>query len=160
MASRENIGRDPFSRPTRNHNQITTNIVLALGARIDRTRFGIRTGDFAVETGERSIRNADVMVEAAGGHGRTTAEAILLVEILSETSVDIDFNQKQIEYSRLPSCDTYLICDQDKPLIWQSTRREGIWPRELLEIEGLDNAVDLRVFDCRLPLREVYFGVG
>lgn len=146
---------------TRNHNQITTNIVAALAARVDRTRFGIRTGDFAVETGERSIRYADVMVEPAGGDGRdrTTVEAILLVEILSETSEDTDFNEKLIEYSGLQSCDTYLICDQSKPLIWQWTRSEGVWPTRPRELEGLGNEVELRALGCRLPVTEIYFGI-
>ena len=145
---------------TRNHNRITTNFVLSLGARIDLNRFGIRTGDFAVETGERSIRYADVMVEAEGGDrkGRTADAAIVLIEILSDTSVSTDFKEKLVEYSRLPACNTYLICDQERPVVWQWTRSDGEWPRTPLRLEGLDANVALAVLGCVLPLAEIYRG--
>lgn len=145
---------------TRNHNRITTNLVVALSARIDQTRFRVCTGDFAVETGERSIRYADVMVEAEGGDrkGRTANDAIVLIEILSDTSVSVDFKEKLVEYSRLPPCDTYLTCDQERRVVWQWTRSEGAWPPEPLQLEGLDASVALAVLGCRLPLAEIYRG--
>jgi len=52
---------------TRPHSQICTNLILALGARLDPTRFGIHGGEFAVETQSRSVRFADILVEPFSG---------------------------------------------------------------------------------------------
>ncbi|WP_161992597.1 Uma2 family endonuclease [Aureimonas leprariae] len=145
----------------RNHNRIVINIVQSLGQALDGSRFEIATGDFAISTGPRSVRYADVMIEAAGGSGqeRTTDTAALIVEVLSPSTADVDFGPKQREYLGLSTLDTYLIVAQDSRCIWQWTRDEaGSWPDKALVVE--EGAVELKALDASLPLDEIYRNVS
>jgi Uma2 family endonuclease len=145
----------------RNHNRIVVNIVQALGLALDATKFEIATGDFAIPTGPRSIRYADVMVEAVGGSGqaRTTETAVLIVEVLSPSTADVDFGPKQREYLNLPTLADYLIVSQDERRIWQWTRGEnGEWPKEPLVTEA--DAVELTALGASLPVQAIYRNVS
>ena len=77
---------------TRNHWRIATNLVLALGTRLDRSGYDVGAGDFAVQTGPQDVRFADVMVapfSQAGGE-RSTTDALLLVEMTSPSTTHVD----------------------------------------------------------------------
>jgi Uma2 family endonuclease len=143
---------------TRNHWRIASNILVALSARLDRSRFDVGLGDFAVDTGERSIRYADAMVTPIGTSGseRTTHEALLLVEIASPSTVHIDFGDKLREYQTLASLGCYAICAQDEARVWIWTRAGGEWPNAPNLIEGLEETIDVPSLGISLPLAEVY----
>jgi hypothetical protein len=99
---------------TRPHSQICTNAILALGARLDLTQFGIHGGEFAIETGDRSVRFADIMVEPfTEENTRSTAKALLLIEVLSPSTMPVDFHEKLDEYKGLAALGSYVICAQD-----------------------------------------------
>lgn len=147
----------------RNHNRITVNIVAALDRQIDKRAFEIATGDFAVSTGPNSLRYADVMVEPAGASGqeRTTSEALLLVEVLSESTMHVDFGEKLLEYQALSSLDTYLVVAQDFQRCWQWTRGEvGEWPQEPLHVEAADAIVVIDRLKIRLAFEDIYRNVS
>lgn len=146
---------------TRNHHIVTMNIAVAIANRLDRTRYNICTGDFAVETGADNIRYADVMVELAGGSGRarSTDTAIVLIEVLSPSSIQRDFNEKLHEYTALDACRNFLIFDQDVPRGWQWTRAEGKWPELPTVVEGLDRIIQLHQPTCNLPMGEIFANV-
>jgi Uma2 family endonuclease len=142
---------------TRPHSQICTNVMLALGLRLDPTRFGIHGGEFAVETGERSLRFADIMVEPfTRENARSTANALLLVEVLSPSTMHIDFHEKLDEYKSLVALGSYVICAQDEARVWVWTRSEGAWLDAPEVLEGLDAAVEVPVFGITLPLADIY----
>jgi Uma2 family endonuclease len=142
---------------TRPHARICTNVVAALLARLDPKRFDIAQGDFAVETGDRSVRFADVLVEPfSGENARSTANALLLVEVLSPSTLHVDFHEKLDEYKGLAALGSYLICAQDEARVWVWTRGDGAWPDAPDVIEGLDAAVEVPVLGITLPLAEVY----
>jgi Uma2 family endonuclease len=145
------------SRP---HSQICTNVILALGARLDSTRFGIHGGEFAAETAGRSIRFADILVEPfSGENARSTASALLLVEVLSPSTMHVDFHEKLDEYKGLPALGTYVICAQDEARLWVWTRNDSGWPEAPEVLEGLDAVVQVPVLGIALPLAEIYRNV-
>lgn len=147
----------------RNHNRITVNIVLALGRQLDASAFEIATGDFAVPTGPQSVRYADVLIEPGGGPGelRTADQALILVEVLSDSTKDVDFGEKLREYSALPGLDTYLIVSQDSRFVWQWTRgAEGEWPTEPLLIDGDIGVVTLDGVGATLTFDDIYRNVA
>lgn len=145
----------------RNHNRIVVNVAIALATAIDATKFEVATGDFAIPTGPRSIRYADVLVEAAGGSGqaRVTETAVLVVEVLSPSTAAEDFGPKQREYVNLPTLKDYLIIARDARCIWRWTRNEnGRWPEKPEVLES--GTVELSALDIRLSLEEVYRNVS
>lgn len=143
---------------TRNHWRIGSNVLIAVGTKLDRARFDVGAGDFAVETGERSIRYADVMVTPfhATAAARTTRDALLLVEIASPSTVHIDFGEKLREYKALPMLGTYVICAQDEARVWVWTRSDGQWPDGPDILEGLNATVVIPNLEITLPLSEIY----
>ena len=146
---------------TRHHARICTNIVIALSKLLDLSRYDITQGDFAIETGERSVRYADVMVEpfGAGGKDRSTLSALLLVEVLSPSSMHIDFHDKLHEYQAVPALGTYIICAQDGRRAWAWTRQSGAWPKEPQIFDAADALIDVPALGIRLPLAEIYRGL-
>jgi len=145
---------------TRPHSQICTNVILALGARLDRTQFGIHGGEFAIETGETSVRFADIMVEPfTEENTRSTAKALLLIEVLSPSTMHVDFHEKLDEYKALAALGSYVICAQDEARVWVWTRSQGAWSEAPGVLEGRDAAIAVPALGITLPLAEIYRNV-
>jgi Uma2 family endonuclease len=146
---------------TRPHSQICTNLILALGARLDPGRFGIHGGEFAIETSARSVRFADILVEPFSDESaRSTDNALLLIEVLSPSTMHVDFHEKLDEYRGLPALGTYLIFAQDEARVWVWTRSDGAWPEAPEVLEGMEAAVQVPILGIMLPLAEVYRNIA
>jgi Uma2 family endonuclease len=144
----------------RNHSKIAANIAFLLQSKLDRDRYDVHQGDFAIRTGSSTIRYADVMVEPSGGAGnaRMAENALLIVEILSSSTSSDDFGAKRIEYLGLQSLRNYIIVAQDECRVWQWMRDGGgTWPIEpIILAEGVVSCGDLQI---ELPIVELYRGI-
>ncbi|GGD25575.1 Uma2 family endonuclease [Aureimonas glaciei] len=143
----------------RSHSLIAGNIAFALQTQLDRSRYAVHQGDFAISTGPNSIRYADVLVEPRGASldERTADAAILLVEILSPSTMHVDFGPKAQEYLALPGLDTYLIVDADRRRVWKWSRdAEGDWPDDPLCMEDDNSEVILNAVGARLSFQDIY----
>lgn len=143
----------------RSHSLIAGNIFAALRAQIDRKTYALHQGDFAVPTGQDSVRFADVLVERRGASvdERTTDTAIVLVEILSASTRSVDFGAKAREYMGLPSLDSYLIVEQHKRQAWLWTREgNGSWPGEAVQFSEPDAEFRIAAIDCTLKFEDIY----
>ncbi|ORE99138.1 Uma2 family endonuclease [Aurantimonas sp. 22II-16-19i] len=147
----------PFVK--RAHARIVGNIDFCLQSQIDRSRYMVTQGDFAIRTGPRSIRFADLLVEPSNDDlgGRISERTVLIVEVLSDSTAKIDFNQKRLEYLGLSGLDTYLIASQEEARIWVWTRGAGGWPQTPLVLT--QGSVAIEALGARLPLAEIYRGV-
>ena len=147
-----------MNQTTRYHSRITMNIVLALGNAVDRTRLDVTAGDFALQTGEDTLRIADIMITPAEGSGkdRRTDEAVLLIEILSPSTASEDFGPKQAEYLALTSLQAYLIVAQDKACVWAWIKGEDGFPQKPEVIEALDAMIAIPGLDLTLTLDAIY----
>jgi Uma2 family endonuclease len=151
-----------MNQTTWNHSYITTNLVMVLGNALDHDLYHIAIGDFGLQTGEDTIRLADIMVTPnnKSGKDRRTEEAVLLVEILSPSSANDDFGDKQREYLALSSLQAYLIVAQDKVCAWLWLRGEDGFPEKPEVIEDLDATLAIAALDITLTLRAIYRGVA
>lgn len=144
---------------TRHHERITANLVIVLGRLLDLARHDIAHGDFAIQTGESTVRYADIMVHefSDSGDDLSTTAALLLIEVLSDSTRDIDFSGKLTEYSALAGVQQYVVLAQDRSCAWSWVRQEdGRWPNELELIEGLGASIAVPSLGIALPLAEVY----
>ena len=151
-----------MNQTTWNHSYITTNLVMVLGNALDHDLYHIAIGDFGLQTGEDTIRLADIMVTPnnKSGKDRRTEEAVLLVEILSPSTANDDFGDKQREYLALSSLQAYLIVAQDKVCAWLWLRGEDGFPEKPEVIEDLDATLAIAALDITLTLRAIYRGVA
>lgn len=131
---------------TSNHSRITTNVVILLGALVDRKQFDITAGDYAIETGERSVRFADIMVMPFEPRpkARNTITAPLVVEVLTERTAHVDLGEKLNEYSGLDGVGQYIVFAQDRACAWSWCRDEdGDWPEEPEIIIEMSAAIEV-----------------
>jgi Uma2 family endonuclease len=143
------------------HFMVCTNIVLALGAVLDRNKFNLSTADFGVRTLD-STRFPDIMVEAAGGKMRERAalNPVFIAEVLSPSTTDIDFLEKAPEYMGISSMQTYMIISPDAPCVWVYRRGPNGWsakPERI--IDDLAANVPLGGLGISLAVAEFYRGV-
>lgn len=147
-----------MNQTTWNHSGITTNLVLLLGNRIDRSLYHMAIGDFGLQTGEDTIRLADIMVTPnnKSGKDRRTEDALLLVEILSPSTANDDFGDKQREYLALSSLQAYLIVAQDKACAWLWMRGEDGFPDKPDVFEERDAVITIEALNLSLPMNEIF----
>jgi Uma2 family endonuclease len=143
---------------SRAHSSIYFDLAMAIAARVDRNRWRVHTAEFAVEIGE-DIRYPDVLVEAEGQmpDGFTASAPVLVAEVLSPSSLHLDFGIKATEYMSLPSLQVYIVAAQDAPRVWLWERdAEGKFPPEPEIIEGSEASLNLKPLALTIPLSEVF----
>ena len=147
---------------TRNHARIATNLILALGKRLDIAAMDIGSADFGVKTPD-GVRFPDVFVDRISpetkGSDLSATHPLFLAEILSPSSHGRDFVEKLADYTGVPSLLHYLILSQDEPRVWLWSRgMNGEWagPQEVF---GPDEAIVLGGLQVTLELSELYAGV-
>ena len=90
-------------RPSRAHGRIVTNLIVALRNRIDPAQWDV-ISEFGLDTGPRTLRYPDVVVDAVGAGGDYIATTpVLVAEVLSPSTAAIDLGDKPIEYLQAPS---------------------------------------------------------
>ncbi len=148
---------------TKRHALLSGRFVAALAKRLDPDQWFISTAEFGVETGEH-IRYPDVLVAREGqdGGALTTDSPVVIIEVLSPSSADTDMREKLAEYTSLPSLEAYIVASQDEPIVWIWHRggEERAFPARPQEISGEDAELSLPALSIKVPLGEVYRGIG
>jgi Uma2 family endonuclease len=138
------------------HALITTNLAGVLEAALGRTQWQILLS-FGVDTGPRTIRDPDILVDSGGNPADLTANApAFLAEVLSPTSGTIDLGDKPGEYLRLPNLLAYLVLSQDAPKGWLWVRGNAGFPAAPTVIVGREGMVCVPPLEIELPLAEIY----
>jgi Uma2 family endonuclease len=110
---------------TRAHAMIVGNLVVLLSGQLDPEQWTV-IADFGLDAGPKTLRYPDVVVDRAGGSGAdyVASAPVLVAEVLSPCTADIDLGDKAAEYLRLPSLLAYLVFAQTgfKAYVWA---REG-----------------------------------
>jgi Uma2 family endonuclease len=146
---------------SRAHWRVTTNVLAELLRSLDSSRFEAGPSDFGVLTGV-GVRYPDAVVDRRNDRLKDLAcEApILIVEVLSPSTSELDLNTKQREYTAIPSLQTYLVCSQDEPRAWAWTRSsEGNFPLEAKMFVGRDISVPLGGLGIELSMPAIFRGI-
>jgi Uma2 family endonuclease len=144
---------------TRGHALLLTKLALLFQSQLDRSDYTVLFG-FSVDTGPKTLRFPDIMVECAGQdpRGLTTGEPVLLAEILSPSSRKIDLRDKVAEYLGLPSLVAYLVLAQDEPKAHVWMRKEGVFPIEPEVFERQDT-IKVASLKLMLQMHDIYAGL-
>ena len=147
-----------MNQTTWNHSKITTNLLGLLLQNIDPDDYHIAAGDFALQTGEDTLRLADILITPSNrsGKDRRTDEAMVIIEILSPSTTSEDFGPKQIEYLALTSLEAYLIVAQDKACVWAWIKGTDGFPQKPELIEALDAMITIPRLELTLKLDAIY----
>ena len=147
-----------MNQTTWNHSKITTNLLGLLLRNINPDDYHIAAGDFALQTGEDTLRLADFLITPSNRAGidRRTDEAVAIIEILSPSTTSEDFGPKQIEYLALTSLQAYLIVAQDKACVWAWVKGEDGFPEKPEVIEAMDATITIQRLNLTLTLDAIY----
>ena len=114
--------------------------------------------EFGVELQSESIRFPDIIVDRAGEAPKdlTATAPVLIAEVLSPSSEQVDLGDKSTEYLQLPSLAIYLAFAQDQIKAWVWTRGPGGSPPGPELFEGESAAIRIEALALDLPLKEIY----
>ena len=106
--------------------------------------------------GEEAFYYPDGMIVCSpvGGDDRHTDQAVVILEVLSESTRRKDEVQKLRDYFTLPSLQVYLLAEPDEPIIRVYRRGEDGFKLSLLQ--GMEAILRLPEVDLEVPLRELY----
>jgi Uma2 family endonuclease len=145
---------------SRNHGIIVGNLFSLIKAQLDAAAWTV-IHDFGLDAGPDTLRYPDIVVDRAGGRGSdfTATAPVLLAEVLSPSTADIDLGDKAVEYLRLPGLSAYLVMAQAEPKAW-------VWQREAEgdlsgphAVAGLDKVIHVVSLRLALPLGAIYAGI-
>ncbi|ORE91596.1 Uma2 family endonuclease [Aurantimonas sp. 22II-16-19i] len=147
---------------TEQHAELMMQLGFVLKSLLDPSRFVVAGSDYAVRT-PLGVRYADVLVKArmpGSGKSLATDRPLLVAEILSPSSLAIDFGEKAQDYTALDSLLHYLVLAQDEPRVWLWSRgADGAFEKPEMTA-GREETVDLRGLGISLALAELYRGIA
>jgi Uma2 family endonuclease len=147
-------------RPARAHGLIVSNLMVALRSRLDPQQWFV-IAEFGLDAGSDTLRYPDLVVDRAGGGAKdyTATAPVLLAEVLSPSSVEIDLGDKTAEYLRIPSLLAYIILSQDEPKVWVYARTDAKFAAGPAVITGTEAAIRTPALQLELPLADLYAGI-
>jgi Uma2 family endonuclease len=152
----------PMPGETLNANEIAGNISASLRRELRKNGFRIFTHDIRTIVHERKLyRYPDVVVSASNTIKdiRNVTEPVLVVEVLSESTEDIDRNKKFRQYTALPSLQYYLMIHQDMALIEFYQRKENSKTFEFNFFDRLSETINLPVLGTSISMEDIYEGI-
>lgn len=147
---------------SRDHNQITTNMVRVLGNQLLEKPCNVYSSDMKVKIEKaRKYTYPDVVVacqpECFEDEKRDVLlNPVVIIEILSDSTEAYDRGQKFLHYQLLNSLKVYLLISQNTHRIEMFLRQKdnNFWTYS--QFFSLDDSVEIECIGCILPLREVY----
>jgi Uma2 family endonuclease len=145
-------------RPSRAHALIVMNLAMLLRAKLDPRQWDV-VFEFGLETGPDTLRYRDIVVDRAGEPDKsyTATSPVLLAEVLSPSTAEIDLGDKAAEYLRIPSLLAYLVLSQDEPKVWLYLRTNSHLQAPE-RVSGTDAAIHVTELDLDLPMSGIYVG--
>jgi len=145
---------------SRAHARIVRKLVKALSSRLDPTRWEV-IAEFGLDAGPETLRYPDVVVDRADGDDKdhTATAPVLLAEVLSPSTAEIDLGDKAAEYLQIPSVIAYMVFSQDEPKAWVYVRKDAQSMLRPEVISGTDTTVRIAAMQLELPMADIYAGI-
>ncbi|MBK8452257.1 MAG: Uma2 family endonuclease [Thiofilum sp.] len=148
---------------TRAHNQITSNLVIALGSQLLNKPCSVYASDMKVHTRSESISKysyPDVVATCGveqfeDDHATVLLNPLLIIEVLSDSTEAYDRGLKFFHYQLIPSLREYLLVAQDYCRVEQYYRQaDQQWVYS--EYHELSDTVMIQTLGCEVKVAEIY----
>ena len=145
------------------HNRIMMNIAVSIGRQLDDSDCFLLSSEMRVKAAETRYVYPDMTAvcgeeEYDRENEMELLNPVLVIEVTSPSSIDIDRGEKTDLYFEVPSIQAYLIIDQHRVCAELLLRSDSGWRTTLFETLG--DVLPLDVLDCKLPLAQVYRGIN
>lgn len=140
---------------TADHNTIVHNLVAALRSATRPGPCRVFAESMKVVVGD-ALMYPDVVVTCTPVEPKEdiVREPVLVVEVLSRSTHEIDRGRKWLAYQRIASLRQYVLVSQDEPRVEAYARTPQGWT--YLVVTGLAATVTLEPADTAVPLAEIY----
>jgi Uma2 family endonuclease len=145
------------------HNQIASNVMIALGAQLRGTPCRPFNSDMKIRIrlpNETRFYYPDLSIVCRSNADTDDFQdhPLILIEILSESTRRVDQGEKKHAYLMIPSLHAYLMIEQDAAAGVVHRRHQSGFAREVYE--GEDAVIALQEAGASLALRDVYEGLS
>ena len=140
-----------------NHNRIAGNLYAALLNHLRNSPCEPFSGDIKVRVSPDVYYYPDVLVscEENPENSYFRNEPILIVEVISPSTQEIDRREKLLFYQQMPSVSEYVVVEQQKKLVEVHRRQpDGRWITYYFN--QTDETVEFQSVEMTLPLDEIY----
>ncbi len=153
-----------MSGGSKHHAMISSNVHREISSKLKGSTCRAFTSEMSIKTPmlppyrypDASVVCGELKFESMQGIEVLT-NPILVVEVLSSTTEDVDRNEKRLAYQALPSLMEYLLIAQNAPQITRYARYGEFWHRS--DLGDPNGSVELTSIDCQIALTEIYEGV-
>lgn len=145
---------------TDRHNKIAGNIYVAARVALRDSRCDVYISDVLIRTPNNIGYYPDVFgtCDQDDSEPRVKRLPCFILEVLSSSTEAIDRGEKLLNYSRIPSLQTYVLLTQDEHRAEAFSRQsDGSWRYEVIESGGM---LKLPCINLEMPLEDVYAGVS
>jgi Uma2 family endonuclease len=139
-----------------NHNLLTTNLVAQLRPMARNLSCRVYANDMKLQVSEGDFYYPDVFVVCDPDNltSNIKSNACFIIEILSNSTAEVDRGEKWQNYRKLSSLQTYILISQQRKFIEvYGHMTDGSWRYEVLEDEG---KLELLCINASLTLDEIY----
>lgn len=149
-----------MSGASQRHDQITMNALVLLRSALRGKRCRAITADVAIQIPGRGLRRADAAVDCGPlrDAAYVASEPVLVVEVLSPSTRQIDRFRKLEEYKSVPTIGHILLVEPSQPTAKLYRRENESWTS--IDIIGLDASIEIPDPSLSLPLRDLYEGLS
>ena len=153
-----------MSGGSKHHAMIASNIHREISSKLKGSKCRAFTSEMSIKTPslppyrypDASVVCGELKFESMQGIEVLT-NPILVIEVLSSTTEDVDRNEKRLAYQALPSMMEYLLIAQNAPQITRYARQGNFWQRS--DFGDPNGSIELTSIDCQIALAEIYEGV-
>lgn len=146
------------------HAMVSSNVLIELGQKLKGQGCRVFGSDMAVKTPSlppfrfpdlSAVCNQPVFEKI--GKFEALTNPLVLIEVLSPGTENMDREPKRLAYQALASVQEYLLIAQNVPHVTRFARVGEHWQR--FEYGDLTAVLELSSLQCELPLSEVYRGI-
>jgi Uma2 family endonuclease len=141
-----------------NHNRIVRNLVTALTNHLRNSPCEPFMGDIKVRVSQNVYYYPDVLVSCEENPESPyfRNEPILIIEVISPSTQEIDRREKLLFYQRMPSVQEYVV-EQEKLLVEIHRRQpDGHWITYYFSHENADEEIEFQSVEMTMPFSEIY----
>lgn len=143
----------------RNHSLAGTNIATELNLQLRERKCEVHANDFRVKIRKGHFVYPDVAIACGEilteDDDLTLLNPIVVFEVLSKSTEQRDRGDKAEDYFRLESLHEYVLVSQYRVRVEHFSRQKNNeWTLKIYE--DLEDVLDLKSIDCRLPLNLIY----
>jgi len=142
-----------------NHNRIVGSIYAALLSHLRNSPCEPFMGDIKVRVSPHVYYYPDVLVscEETPENPYFRNEPILIFEVLSPSTQEIDRREKLLFYQQMPSVQEYVVVEQQKMLVEIHRRQpDGRWITYYFSHENADDEIEFQSIEMTMTLGEIY----